>query len=351
MSPPAYGGDMVVAATSVGRQIRVRVEPRGTVVAATAGTLLLDLLRQADIPISYSCQAGRCGTCRCELLGGEVLEEADCEFRGELVPGATRQVLACCTRLVGDCTIGVVEPDEIVVHPAQTLKCRVESVDELNEATLALQLRPHRPLRFSAGQFVKLDFGGGHMRPYSVASVEGAETLEFHLRRVPGGRVTSFVAEHVRPGHTVKLIGPLGTSYLRQKHAGPMLCVAGGTGLAPIASIVRTALNSATPRQVHLYVGARSQAELYGIDSLRALERRHPSCLKLVTAVDARPSDASIRHGLITDVVAADVKSLAQWKVYLAGPPPMVESAVRLASRLGARNTDIHADAFYPSES
>lgn len=341
---------MILATQSAGRRIQVRVEPRGAVVATAPGALLLDLLRQAGIPISYSCQAGRCGACRCELLGGEVLEEADCEFRGAPLPGAARQVLACRTRLVGDCTIGLVEPDEVIVHPAQTLKCRVESVHALNEAVLALQLSPNRPLIFSAGQFVKLDFGGGHVRPYSVASVEGAAALEFHLRRVPGGRVTSFVADHVRRGHTVKLTGPLGTSYLRHKHVGPLLCVAGGTGLAPIVSIVRTALGREARRQVRLYVGARSEAELYGIAQLRELERQHASRLKVVVAVDVRPGDASIRHGLITDVVAADVTSLAQWKVYLAGPPPMVESAVRLASRLGASNADIHADAFYPSE-
>jgi naphthalene 1,2-dioxygenase ferredoxin reductase component len=339
----------MVVATASG-QIRVRVEPRGTVLEAQPGVSLLELLFQAQIPVSYSCQAGRCGTCRCELLDGDVLEDADCEFRGELLPGATRQVLACRTRLVGNCTIGLIEPDEVIVHPAQTLKCRVESVDVLNEVTLACYLRPNRALRFSAGQFVKLDFGGGHVRPYSIASVEGAELLEFHLRRVPGGRVTTFVAEQVRPGHTVKLIGPLGTSYLRQKHVGSMLCVAGGTGLAPIASIVRTALRGPLQRHVLLYVGARSENELYGIDQLRALEQQHPSRLRLVVAVDARPSDMSIRHGLITDVVAADVTSLAQWKVYLAGPPPMVESAARLARRLGASNVDIHADAFYPSE-
>lgn len=318
--------------------------------AAEPGALLLDLLRREHIPISYSCQAGRCGTCRCELLSGEVLEDSDCEFRGGPLPGGTRQVLACRTRLVGDCVIGLVEPEEIVVHPAQTLKCRVEAVRKLNDVTVALHLQPNRPLRFSAGQFAKLDFGAGLIRPYSMANLENDATLEFHLRRVPGGRVSGFVAEQVRPGHIVKLIGPLGTSYLRRNHGGPMLCIAGGTGLAPLSSIVRTALNSGGPGPLHIYVGARAEAELYGIQELQALQRQYPARLRLTVAVDARPRDASIRCGLITEVVAADLASLAQWKVYLAGPPPMVEAGTRLAVQLGARPADIYADAFYPSE-
>ena len=341
---------MEMATVAAERRVQVRVEPRGEVLAAPPGALLLDVLRQGRVPISYSCEAGRCGTCRCELLSGEVLEDSDCEFRGGPVPGGTRQVLACRTRLAGNCVIGLVEPDEIVLHPAQVLKCRVETLEQLNEATLALRMRPNRPLRFSAGQFARLDFGAGLTRPYSMANAEGGEVLEFHLRRVPGGRVTSFVAGQVRCGHTVKLVGPLGTSYLRRKHQGPMLCVAGGTGLAPIMSIVRTALSCAVPGPIHIYVGARSAGELYGLDELRELQRRHASQATLHVAVDARPADASLRHGLITEMVAADLQSLAHWKVYLAGPPPMVEAGTRLALQLGARYGDIHADAFYPSE-
>lgn len=317
-------------------------------VEAAPGTLLLDALRKAEVPISYSCEAGRCGTCRCEILSGEVTEEA-AEFRG-LSAAPNRQVLACRTRLVGDCTIGLVEPDEIVVHPPQILKCRVDSVRVLNPMTVALRLKPNRPLRFSAGQFARLDFGAGRVRPYSMANAEGEELLEFHLRRVPGGLVSGFVAEQLRPGDVVKLIGPLGTSYLRRKHEGSALCIAGGTGLAPICSIVKTALSTADMGEYHVYVGARSETELYWLDELQALQRLHPERLKVTLATDAAAADAAIRHGRVVDIAAADLTTLAQWKVYLAGPPPMVDAGTQLALRLSAKHADIHADAFYPSE-
>jgi ferredoxin-NAD(P)+ reductase (naphthalene dioxygenase ferredoxin-specific) len=224
-------------------------------------------------------------------------------------------------------------------------------MDWPNESTLALQLRPNRSLDFTAGQFVRLDFGTGLVRPYSMANAEGSEMLEFHLRRVPGGRVTGFAAEQLRCGDTVKVVGPLGTSYLRRTHQGPMLCIAGGTGLAPITSIVRTAASGPGAGPIHIYVGARTEADLYGIAALSELKRQYPTRLTVDIAVDARPSDPSVRHGLITDIVAADLTSLARWKVYLAGPPPMVEAGTRLALRLGAQRGDIHADAFYPAES
>jgi len=341
---------MTASTTPTPATVRITVVPSGTVITASKGARLLDILRDAGAPISYSCEAGRCGTCRCDLLLGDVLEDKTYEFRGAAVPSATRQILACRSQVVADCTISLVEPDEVVSHPAQILRCRVEGVHELNASTLALCLRPNRPLRFSAGQFAKLDFGSGLVRPYSMANEENADTLEFHLRRVPGGRVTTFVAEQVRAGHIVKLVAPLGTSYLRRKHVGPVLCIAGGTGLAPIRSIVRTALSVASHGVINLYVGARDERELYAIEELRVLESQNPLRLRMVTAVDAPPRDRSVRHGLITDVVASDLTSLTGWKVYLAGPPPMVEAGIRLSLQLGVRAGDIHADAFYPSE-
>lgn len=341
---------MVVATTDIAESVRVRVEPRGTLVTAAAGSVLLDVLRGAGVPVSYSCQAGRCGTCRCDLIEGDVLEDADREFRGGPVPSETRQVLACRTKLLTDCVIGLVEPDETIVHAAQTLKCRVEAIERLNASTIALRLRPNRPLRFSAGQFAKLDFGAGLARSYSMANDEDAALLEFHVRRVPGGRVTHFIAEQLRTGHIVKLMGPLGTSYLRRKHSGPTLLVAGGTGLAPIGAIARTALAKTSQGPLHLYVGARAEPDLYGIEALRELAHEHASRLILHVGVDQQPRDTSVRHGLITDLVREDFASLAHWKVYLAGPPQMVEAGARLASRLGARSADIHADAFYPSD-
>lgn len=337
---------MLAATSPASETVRVTVQPRGEVIQSAPGTLLLDALRKAQVPVSYSCEAGRCGTCRCDLLSGEVTEEP-AEFRG-LPSGQHRQVLACRTRLAGDCVIGLVEPDEVVVHPPQILKCRVESVRVLNAATVALRLKPNRPLRFSAGQFARLDFGSGRVRPYSMANAEGEELLEFHLRRVPRGLVSGFVAEQLRAGDVVKLIGPLGTSYLRRKHEGSVLCIAGGTGLAPICSIVRTALGGSQAGSYHLYVGARTEAELYWLDELRELQRLHPARLKVTLATDLAAVDAAVRQGRVVDIAASELTSLAQWKVYLAGPPPMVDAGTQLALRLAAKHTDIHADAFYP---
>jgi len=76
--------------------------------------------------------------------------------------------------------------------------------------------------------------------------------MEFLIRQVPGGRVTEYVFATLKPGDAVRISGPLGTSYLRQKHTGPMLCVGGGTGIAPIMSILRGAMAAGIYIPVHI---------------------------------------------------------------------------------------------------
>jgi len=184
------------------------------------------------------------------------------------------------------------------------------------------------------------------VRPYSMAGLASDGTLEFHVRVVPGGRVSGYIANDLKPGDAVRVSGPLGTAYLRRKHAGPMLCVAGGTGLAPILSILRGAVADGMPNPIHVYFGVRSPRDVYAIDRLAELERRHPA-LKVHVVVTSGGDPREQRCGLVTEAIAQDIDSLDGWRAYLCGSPPMVEAATLLARRKGAAPARIYADAFY----
>lgn len=323
----------------------VRIEPLRRVIDVAPGTNLLEALRQAQVPVSYSCMAGRCGTCRCRIVDGEVLDSG--RERQNPLDGSEAHVLACQTFITEPCTIEIPEPDEIVVHPARIVKATVLAVQALTHDIRRLVLRPARPLAFSPGQYAQLQFTPEHIRPYSMAGLAGDETLEFHVRRVPGGRVSGYVAEALKPGDAVRVSGPLGTAYLRRKHERPMLCVAGGTGLAPILSILRGAVEAGMGNAVRLYVGVRSASDVYGREWLRALEQRHPSLqVNIVVASGGDPRRQ--RCGLVTEAIEQDIASLDGWRAYLCGSPPMVEAAALLARRKGMDPARIHADAFYP---
>ena len=301
---------------------RIRVEP---------GANLLQALLDAQVPMSHSCMAGRCGTCRCRVLEGEVMAGAG---ERSTLEGDSGVVLACQTYVTEPCTIEIAEPDEVIVHPARIVKATVTTIEELTHDVRRLVLKLAKPVAHSPGQYVQVQFDAGHARPYSMAGWGRDDEFEFHVRVVPDGRVSGYVARQLRVGDAVKL-------------SGPLVCVAGGTGLAPILSILRGALAHGMRQAMHLYVGVRSPRDLYGLDWIAHLQAQHPG-LRVDVVVAAGGDPAVHRPGLVTDAIAQDHQDLAGWRAYLCGSPPMVEAATRLVRRCGVPAAHIHADAFYP---
>ena len=322
----------------------ILVQPLNRVIRAEPGANLLKVLQDAQVPMSYSCMAGRCGTCRCRVLDGEVLEGSGEQQRP--LDGEQGYVLACQTYLTEPCTIEIPEPDEVVVHPARIVKATVAGIENLTHDIQRLLLRPAKPVEFSPGQYVQLQFTPEHVRPYSMARLTGDGLFEFHVRRVPDGRVTGYIAHDLKLGDAVKVSGPLGSAYLRRKHEGPMLCVAGGTGLAPILSILRGAVAQGMTNPVHLYFGVRSPRDVYGLAWLEQLQREHPG-LTVHVVVTSGGNPRTQRCGLVTDAIEQDHGDLTGWRAYRCGSPPMVEAATVLARRRGIAAGHIYADAFY----
>ncbi len=324
--------------------MNILVQPLNLIIRVQPGANLLKALQDAQVPMSYSCMAGRCGTCRCRVLAGEVMAGSAVQQRP--LDGGQDCVLACQTYLTEPCTIEIPEPDEVVVHPARIVKAAVAGLEDLTHDIKRLVLRPAKPVEFSPGQYVQLQFTPDLARPYSMAGLTGDGLFEFHVRRVPDGRVTGYIAHSLKIGDAVKVSGPLGSAYLRRKHEGRMLCVAGGTGLAPILSILRGAVALGMRNPVHLYVGVRSPRDIYGMDWIDALKRDLPG-LTVHVVVTSGGDPAIHRCGLVTDAIVQDHGDLSGWRAYLCGSPPMVEAATVLARRLGLAAGHIHADAFY----
>lgn len=311
--------------------MELQIRPLNRTLDVTPGVNLLAALREAEVPVSYSCMAGRCGTCRCLLTGED---------------GRRSEVLACQTWLTRPAIVEITEPDEVVVHPARSLSAKVVAVQALGPDVHRLLLAPTRPLAHSPGQYVQLQFKPGLVRPYSMAGLATDALLEFHVREVTDGRASGHVANGLQVGDAVRVSGPLGTAYLRQQHRGPMLCVASGTGLAPILSIVRGALDAGMANPIHLYLGGRTPRELYGLDQLEALQQRHAG-LRVTLVVGSGADPARHRQGRVAQAIERDLGELTGWRAYLCGSPSMVEATAMAVRRLGVAAGHVHADAFY----
>lgn len=322
------------------------VQPNHLRIQIQSGQNLLEVLREHAVPISYSCMSGRCGTCRCKVIQGGVTHSGPESGRPAMAQDP--HVLACQSVLTDSCTIEIPEMDEVIVHPAKIIKGTVLAIEELTHDIRRLRIKPAKPMAFSPGQYATLQFTPDHIRPYSWAGLPDDEEMEFQIRQVPGGRVTEYVFSSLKEGDAVRISGPLGTAYLRQKHTGPILCVGGGTGIAPIVSIIRGVMAAHMTNPVHVYFGVRSQEDSYDLDRLRHLAQAHGNMvLHVVVATGA--IQAGMRSGLVTDAIASDLPHLHDFMAYFCGAPAMVEALNALAQQLSMPAEKIHADAFYPS--
>lgn len=199
-------------------------------------------------------------------------------------------------------------------------------------------VRPDQPLRYLPGQHVSMQTPRWPRlwRDYSVANAPRDDgTLTFHVRAVPGGLVSNALVHHVQPGDMLLLGQAAGPMVADTGSVRDVLCLAGGTGLAPVKAIIEAIGRSTAPgrrREIVLYFGARHAADLYDLAALHKMELDYP-WLQVIPVTSAERAPGTM-HGTITDITAQ-----ASWPdrdVYISGPDPMIASTVRTLLRAGA---------------
>lgn len=327
---------------------RVTIRNFSTAIEVPAGDTILDVALDKGLDYPHGCRSGNCGACKSVLHKGEVELTDYSDYALTDDERKAGQILACRAMPQGDCEISFQEPDEAASHPRRLLDCRVvELIRATHDITIVrLAVAAGGPFAFSAGQYASVTFGDLPARDYSMANHPDEAILEFHVRVAAGGTVSAYVASQLKLGDMVGVEGPFGVSYLREKHTGPIVACAGGSGLAPIKSIVDTALSRGMKQPIKLYFGARDERDIYLEPHFQALAAKHPN-LVFQTVLSEPKAATARRSGLMVDVVRQDFRDLDGAKAYLAGPPIMVETCVAALEALGVRREDCHADAFY----
>jgi ferredoxin-NADP reductase len=219
-----------------------------------------------------------------------------------------------------------------------------------------IALPPDLRFRFRAGMHVELRTPGvAKARTYSMACAPDDQglppdgLLEFFITRHEGGRASGWLHGAARLGAPLELHGPYGNFRLPKDAEGPVLCLAGGSGLSPVLSIARRALASGFGGPMRLILSVRDRGEVFALDALHALARRHANFTYRVTLTRAREAAPGWRLGRITDWLAEELPDLMAWHVLAAGPPVFVDACVARAQQLGAAPERILTDSFTPT--
>lgn len=231
----------------------------------------------------------------------------------------------------------------------RALSCRVIACDRLGGDIIRLRLGlpAGERLQFLAGQYINILLSGGKRRSFSLANPPHEDQqLELHIRYYQGGLFSEYAFHDLREKALMRIEGPFGRFTLR--HSGrPMIMIAGGTGFAPIKSLLEHALEKADKRAVKLYRGARGEPDLY-LDALPrrwAAQHEHIDYIPVLSE-PGRHSGWRGRTGLVHEAALADHDDLSEYDVYACGPPPMIEAVVRALPARGLDKTRLFSDSF-----
>ena len=307
------------------------------------GGKLVEAATAAGLNLLTDCSNGQCGTCTAQLLSGKV--EMD-DYDPSVLPDDDRDagvVLPCVCRINTPCAVEFpYESLEALAEEAPPISGEVAAVQQVAEEIIRLEVLIDEPLVFEPGQYVRIHPMDTEIsRSYSMANAPGTNRLEFFIRVVPGGSFSNWLVQ-AKPSDKVELSTPHGTFFLRDE-SRPRLFVAGGSGIAPFLSMLRGMSATARTLPTTVLIGARTPGHLFAVDEILALRNEMPLLdIKLAVERDARPDSHA---GYPTDLIG-EIGLDASTRVYLCGPPPMVEAGRSAAQAAGLPRADVLCERF-----
>jgi Na+-transporting NADH:ubiquinone oxidoreductase subunit F len=345
---------MVIADATIGNygEVTIQVNSGARELVVAGGQPLLKALVGEGIFIPSACGGrGSCGLCKVKVEegGGQLLPTELPWLSEEEKKNNIR--LSCQFKVKNDLSIRI--PDEL--FRVKQFRTVVESIRDLTHDIKEVRLKLIDPpeIEPTAGQFVQFQVPEYELtdepvyRAYSMASVPSDKNhIELEIRLVPNGICTTYVHSYLKEGDEVLVNGPYGDFFLRDTDRD-IVCIAGGSGMAPLKSILLDMAEKGSKRKATYFFGARSAKDLFLLDEMRELEKQLENFTFMPALSEPEESDNWTGEvGLITDVVAKYVKDGSQKEAYLCGSPGMIDACVKVLTKCGVPEERIYYDKF-----
>ena len=336
----------------------VRLEPIGVDMQVEDDETVLQAAFRQGITLMHGCKEGQCSACKSVLLDGDAEHGDFSTFALSESEQAEGKVLLCRLYPSSDLEIELLNYDEELLAdwiPAKKISGTIAAITPLTHDIRQFDIALAEAMNFYAGQYVDITVSGaGVTRSYSMANAPSVtNTLSFIIKVYAEGAFSGLLSEHMKVGDAIALEGPFGTSYRNKKHSGPTLLVGGGSGMAPLWSILNDLVESGARQPVRLYYGARTASDLFYQEEIAALGAKLAD-FAFVPALSEGEADATWRgaRGFIHEVVARDYAASGRHptlEAYACGPPPMVDAVLPVLQKLGVDADNIHLDKFTPA--
>jgi CDP-4-dehydro-6-deoxyglucose reductase len=326
---------------------KVLLQPRGRTISAAADRPVLEAALDAGLNLPHSCKSGHCGSCRARLLSGEIHYPGGRPLGLMEEEAAAGYVLMCQALPRSDLALEARHVANVADVEIKVLPCRLARLERLAPDVMQVFLRlpSVEMLRFQPGQYLDVLLEDGRRRSFSIASPpHDSGLIELHVRRVPGGGFSELLFTALESGSLLRIEGPVG-QFVYRESAAPLLMVAGGTGFAPLKSMLRHVLERGVRREIRLYWGARRAVDVYEESLVLEWAARHPQLRFHAVLSEAGEAGAPHRRlGWVHEAVLQDHPRLGDFDVYVVGPPALVEAVRAAYPRHGA--TRLYFDSF-----
>lgn len=333
------------------QQFTVTISNSGKTFLVREGESVLTAALRQGVMLPYSCKNGTCGSCKARIESGEVHYPFHPPLALERSDIAAGDALLCQAEPLEDLVISVREIEAVRDIEVRMLPARVQEKTRLtdNVVRLRLKLPNAQRLQFLAGQYVDALLAGGKRRAFSIASSPSREDeIELHIRHVEGGDFTGFVFHELKEMDILRFEGPLGTFFIRNDETErPLIMMGGGTGFAPLKSMIEHLLEEGDRREIHLYWGARKAGELY-LDELASAwagEHRHIHYRRAISE-PGQEGGLEAFYGLVHEAVLDEHPDLSGFDVYMSGPPGMIDAGKRQFQEHGLPEERLFYDSF-----
>jgi NAD(P)H-flavin reductase/ferredoxin len=312
---------------------------------------ILDAAAKAGFDLPFSCRSGVCGNCEGEIVRGSFVEGGR-SLDPSVREGPATRVKFCSARPRSDLEILPREVRRLDPSAQKTLVGKVFRLTKPSSEVAVLRIRfpAGTRVRFRAGQYLRVVLDDGDERCFSLANPPHEnDGAELHVRYLPGGRVSERVFNSLRIGDPIRVRLPFGDFHLHESSKA-ILLVAGGTGFAPIKSIVEDVLRKGERRPMRLYWGARTPHLFYMADVVSRWKVLNAGFSFIPVVSDPSGGDGwNGRTGLVHRSVLEDLPSLREHQVYACGGPAMITAARQDFEDAGLDPRDFHCDAFVPA--
>ncbi len=329
------------------------IEPLGEEIEVEEGQTILDAALRAGIYLPHACGHGLCGTCKVDVLDGEVDHGDASPFALMDFERDEGKTLACECRLQSDVTIeaDIDEDEDARRIKVKDFDCEVAEITNLTHDVKGITFKINGDtIDFQAGQYVNVTLPGvDGTRAFSIANPPSEnDKIELQVRLVKGGKGTTYIHENLKLGDKIKISGPYGRFITRKSRGGAKLFLAGGTGVSSPRSMILELLGEGYSEPITLIHGVRTRNDLYGFDEFTALASKHPNFTYIPALSDADgDGDWSGSKGFVHDAAKEHFGGIfAGQTAYLCGPPPMIDACITALMRGRLFERDIFTEKF-----